>query len=74
MRVWLTSVVVLFVGVQLFQSIKGFFVPLPLYILAGAFLAIASNYDKGIIPQFKTKDSPNPATKSNHSQSERVQS
>ena len=57
MKVWLTSVVVLFVLVQLFQSIKGFFVPLPVYILAGAFLAIASNYDKGIIPKFKTDDS-----------------
>ncbi|OKH17223.1 hypothetical protein [[Limnothrix rosea] IAM M-220] len=56
MKVWLTSVAVLFVLVQLFQSIKGFFVPLPIYILAGAFLAIASNYDKGIIPKFKTDD------------------
>ena len=57
MKGWLTSVVILFVLVQLFQSIKGFFVPLPVYILAGAFLAIASNYDKGIIPKFKTDDS-----------------
>ena len=57
MKVWLTSVVILFVLVQLFQSIKGFFVPLPVYILAGAFLAFASNYDKGIIPKFKTDDS-----------------
>jgi len=62
MRVWLTTVVVLFVAVQIFQSLKGFFVPLPFYILAGAFLAIASNYDKGIIPQFKTKDTPKSET------------
>ncbi len=56
MKVWLTAVVVMFLAVQLFQSLKGFFVPLPVYILAGAFLAIASNYDKGIIPKFKTDD------------------
>ena len=62
MKVWLTTVVLLFVAVQLFQSIKGFFVPLPIYILAGAFLAIASNYDKGIIPKFKTDDPTDPST------------
>ncbi|NJN71405.1 MAG: hypothetical protein HC799_00575 [Limnothrix sp. RL_2_0] len=62
MKVWLTSVVILFVAVQIFQSIKGFFVPLPIYILAGAFLAIASNYDKGIIPKFQTKDIPESKT------------
>lgn len=62
MRIWLTTFVILFVAVQIFQSLKGFFVPLPLYILAGAFLAIASNYDKGIIPQFKTKDPPESET------------
>ena len=56
MRVWLTSVVLIFIAAQIFQSLKGFFVPLPIYILAGAFLAIASNYDKGIIPKFKAKD------------------
>ncbi|WP_024545506.1 hypothetical protein [Picosynechococcus sp. NKBG15041c] len=59
MRVWLTSVVVLFIVVQVFQLLKGFFVPLPLYILGGAFLAIASNYDKGIMTVFKTKELPN---------------
>ena len=62
MQVWLTTVVILFVAVQLFQSIKGFFVPLPIYVLAGAFLAIASNYDKGIIPKFKTDDPANSST------------
>ncbi|ANV84847.1 hypothetical protein AWQ21_10935 [Picosynechococcus sp. PCC 7003] len=58
MQVWLTSVVVLFIAVQVFQLIKGFFVPLPFYILGGAFLAIASNYDKGIMTVFKSKESP----------------
>lgn len=57
MKTWLTAVVILFIAAQLFQFVKGFFVPLPLYILGGAFLAIASNYDKGIIPKFQ-KDNP----------------
>lgn len=56
MKIWLTTVVILFIAVQLFQTIKGFFMPLPLYVLGGAFLAIASNYDKGIIPKFKTDE------------------
>lgn len=62
MRVWLTAVVILFVVAQLFQGIKGFLLPLPIYILAGAFLAIASNYDKGIIPKFQTKETPEKQT------------
>ncbi|AIE74841.1 MULTISPECIES: hypothetical protein [unclassified Synechocystis] len=41
-------VVVLFAGVQLFQWLLGAILPLPIYIMAGAFLAIASNYDKGM--------------------------
>lgn len=45
---WGLIVVVLFVGVQLFQWLKGAILPLPLYVMAGAFLAIASNYDKGM--------------------------
>ncbi|ACK73548.1 hypothetical protein PCC7424_5199 [Gloeothece citriformis PCC 7424] len=48
MRVWLATCIVLFVLVQFYQWVKGFFLPLPIYVLAGAFLAIASNYDKGI--------------------------
>lgn len=38
----------LFAGVELFQWLKGIILPLPLYVLAGAFLAIASNYGKGL--------------------------
>ena len=41
-------VVALFVGVQLFQWLMGVILPLPIYVMAGAFLAIASNYDKGM--------------------------
>ncbi|MGJ5674467.1 MAG: hypothetical protein ACR9NN_12770 [Nostochopsis sp.] len=46
MRVWLVCFVVLFALAQLFDWIKGLQLPLPIYILGGAFLAIASNYDK----------------------------
>ncbi|MFN9174367.1 MAG: hypothetical protein ACK58N_07600 [Synechocystis sp.] len=45
---WVLIVVVLFIGVQLFQWLQGAILPLPLYVMAGAFLAIASNYDKGM--------------------------
>jgi hypothetical protein len=38
----------LFAGVELFQWLKGVILPLPIYVLAGAFLAIASNYEKGL--------------------------
>jgi hypothetical protein len=38
----------LFAGVELFQWLKGVMLPLPIYVLAGAFLAIASNYDRGM--------------------------
>ncbi|MEW6496857.1 MAG: hypothetical protein AB1589_30680 [Cyanobacteriota bacterium] len=46
MRFWLTSVLVLFGMVELYQWMKPFTVPLPVFILAGVFLAIASNYGK----------------------------
>lgn len=46
---WLFSVVVLFVFVKALLWVKGFILPVPIYVLAGAFLAIASNSDKGII-------------------------
>jgi hypothetical protein len=48
MKVWLLAVAVLFVLVQLFEWVKGFMLPLPVYILGGAFLAIASNYEQGL--------------------------
>lgn len=48
MKVWLTTVFILFALVQAFQWVKGVMLPLPLYVLAGAFLAIASNAEKGL--------------------------
>lgn len=47
-KVWLISFALLFVLAELVQWVKGFLLPLPIYMVAGAFLAIASNYDKGM--------------------------
>ncbi|MBD2438159.1 hypothetical protein [Nostoc sp. FACHB-110] len=46
MRVWLACFVLLFALAELFDWLKDFSLPLPIYILGGAFLAVASNYDK----------------------------
>lgn len=46
MRIWLACFLVLFALAELFDWLKGFSLPLPIYILGGAFLAVASNYDK----------------------------
>jgi hypothetical protein len=46
MRVWLLCFFVLFAIAEFFKWLQGFSVPLPIYILAGAFLAVSSNYDQ----------------------------
>jgi hypothetical protein len=46
MRVWLVCVFVLFAIAKFFDWVKEISLPLPIYILGGAFLAVASNYDK----------------------------
>ncbi len=46
MRVWIACFVVLFALAQLFDWVKQFSLPLPVCILGGAFLAVASNYEK----------------------------
>ncbi|MGI0485170.1 hypothetical protein ACN4EK_07015 [Pantanalinema rosaneae CENA516] len=46
MRVWLTCFILLFGAAELFQWMKQFSLPLPVFILGGVFLAVASNYDK----------------------------
>lgn len=53
MRVWLVSVAIAFILAEIYLSIKDFILPLPIYILGGAFLAISSNYDKGIMALFR---------------------
>lgn len=46
MKVWLACFLLLFALAELFDWLKAFNLPLPIYILGGVFLAVASNYDK----------------------------
>ncbi len=46
MRLWLISFLLLFGTAELFQWVQQVSLPLPIFVLGGAFLAIASNYDK----------------------------
>lgn len=46
MRVWLACFFVLFALAEFFDWIQELSLPFPIYILGGAFLAVASNYDK----------------------------
>jgi len=46
MRVWIFSFLVLLGMVELYQWMKDFTIPLPVFIVGGALLAIASNYSK----------------------------
>ncbi|MEC4983180.1 MAG: hypothetical protein SAK42_03600 [Oscillatoria sp. PMC 1076.18] len=49
MKVWIVSFFLLFGLAELYQWAKDVTLPLPVFVLAGAFLAIASNYEKGIV-------------------------
>ncbi|MEY2856922.1 MAG: hypothetical protein RLZZ74_1234, partial [Cyanobacteriota bacterium] len=53
LKAWLFGVGILFVVVEFSIWLKQFMLPLPIYILAGAFLAIASNYEQGLIALFR---------------------
>lgn len=46
MKVWVISVLVLFGMVEMYQWMKHFTLPMPVFLLGGALLAIASNYRK----------------------------
>jgi hypothetical protein len=60
MKIWLTTCVLLFVLVELVLWVKQFILPLPVYLVAGAFLAIASNYEKAkLLLPTSTKDQEN---------------
>lgn len=55
MKFWLVTCAVLFITAQFVFWLKQFLLPLPVAIFAGAFLAIASNYEKGIVSVFSTR-------------------
>lgn len=46
MRIWFACFLVLFAIAELLDWVQHLQLPLPIYILGGAFLAIASNYNK----------------------------
>ena len=48
MKAWVACFVILFGLAELVLWSKDFFLPLPIYLLGGAFLAIASNSPKGL--------------------------
>jgi hypothetical protein len=56
LKAWLVGVGILFVLAEFSIWLKQFILPLPIYILAGAFLAIASNYEQGLIALFRHPD------------------
>jgi len=55
-KAWLFGVAILFVLAEFSIWLKQFMLPLPIYILGGAFLAIASNYEKGLIALFRQEE------------------
>ena len=57
LKAWLFGVGILFVLAEFSIWLKQFILPLPIYVLAGALLAIASNYEQGLIALFRQKDS-----------------
>jgi hypothetical protein len=46
MAVWFACFFLLFALAELFDWVKDLTLPLPIYILGGAFLAVASNYNR----------------------------
>jgi hypothetical protein len=55
MKVWLGCFLVLFAVAELFDWVKDLSLPLPIYILGGAFLAVASNYNRLIGSYWNTE-------------------
>ena len=56
LKAWLFGFGILFVLAEFSMWLKQFILPLPIYIFAGAFLAIASNYERGLITLFRRED------------------
>lgn len=56
LKAWLFGVGILFVLAEFSIWLKQFILPLPIYILVGAFLAIASNYEQGLVALFRQEE------------------
>lgn len=46
MRVWIVCFILLFGSAELLEWLQQFSLPLPIFVLGGVFLAIASNYNQ----------------------------
>ncbi len=57
LKAWLFGFGILFVLAEFSIWLQQFILPLPIYIFAGAFLAIASNYERGLMALFRQEDS-----------------
>ncbi|MEM7592437.1 MAG: hypothetical protein AAF383_13105 [Cyanobacteria bacterium P01_A01_bin.83] len=53
LKAWLFGVGILFVLAEFSIWLKQFMLPFPIYILGGALLAIASNYESGLVGLFR---------------------
>jgi hypothetical protein len=62
MKAWLISVALLFVLAEFSLWLANFLLPLPIYVLGAALLAIASNYERGIVAMFRQQINLNPET------------
>lgn len=58
MRIWIACFLVIFALTEILQWVKHFSLPLPLNIVFGALLAIASNFDKLFGVEFPATNSP----------------
>ncbi|NEP68680.1 MULTISPECIES: hypothetical protein [Moorena] len=67
-RIWIASVLVFFVMVEIYQWVRHVTLPLPVFILAGALLAIASNYGKHPGWIFRQPSFPSDSSDANPSQ------
>jgi hypothetical protein len=67
MQFWIIGFILLLGGAEIYQWLKHFSLPLPVFILGGVFLAIVSNTDKHLPFRFSLHEpdpSPAPPTKS----------
>lgn len=60
MQLWLTSFILLFGVAEFWQWVQQASLPMPFFVVGGAFLAIASNYNKLSLPFHLDKKAPDP--------------
>ena len=64
LKAWLFGVGILFVLAEFSIWLKQFMLPLPIYVLVGALLAIASNYEGGLAALFRDPTKTDPLSQS----------